>query len=67
VVSRFGPRQQALALGRALPFGVGASIGAVGNAVLARGVIVSARRVFGAPPERLPPRVIEGKLVEPQD
>jgi hypothetical protein len=67
VVSRFGPRQQALALGRALPFGVGASIGAVGNAVLARGVIVSARRVFGAPPERLPPRVIEGKLVEPED
>lgn len=67
VVTRFGARQQALALGRALPFGVGASIGAVGNAVLARGVIVAARRVFGSPPERLPPRVIEGKLVEPED
>jgi hypothetical protein len=67
VLARFGARQQALALGRALPFGIGAGIGAVGNAVLARGVIIAARRVFGAPPQRLPPRVIQGKLVEPQD
>jgi hypothetical protein len=67
VLARFGARQQALALGRALPFGIGAGIGAVGNAVLARGVIIAARRVFGAPPQRLPPRVIEGKVVEPQD
>ena len=67
VVARFGTKQQALALGRALPFGVGASIGAVGNAVMARSVISASRRVFGTPPERLPPRVIDGKLVEPED
>jgi hypothetical protein len=67
VLARFGIRQEALTLGRALPFGIGAGIGAVGNAVLARGVIISARRVFGTPPDRLPPRVIEGKLVESGD
>lgn len=65
VLGRFGARQEALVLGRALPFGVGAGVGAVGNAVLARGVIGAARRVFGAPPERLPPRVVEGAVIEP--
>lgn len=65
VMTRFG-RQKALVLGRALPYGVGAGVGAVGNAVLARGVIVAARRVFGAPPDRLPPRVIEGTVIEPE-
>jgi hypothetical protein len=67
VLPRFGIRQEALALGRALPFGIGAGIGAVGNAVLAHGVISAARRVFGTPPLRLPPRVIEGRLVEAED
>jgi hypothetical protein len=66
VLTRFGARQKALALGRALPFGIGAGIGAVGNAALGHGVIIAARRVFGAPPERLPPRVIEGTVLNPR-
>jgi hypothetical protein len=48
-----------LLLGRAVPFGIGAGIGAAGNAALARGVIRAARRSFGPPPKRLHGRVID--------
>lgn len=53
-VKRFAVRQGALALGRALPFGAGAVIGATGNVAIARSVIRSAERAFGPPPERWP-------------
>jgi hypothetical protein len=59
LVTRFGARQGALLLGRALPFGIGAGVGAAGNAALARAAIRTARRGFGPPPDRLPPRVID--------
>lgn len=59
VLTRFGARQGALLLGRALPLGIGAGIGAAGNAALARGAIAAARRAFGPPPDRFPPRVID--------
>ena len=58
-VARFGAQQGALALGRALPLGLGAGIGAVGNMALGRGVIAATRRAFGPPPRVLPPRVID--------
>ncbi|PPG23358.1 hypothetical protein [Rathayibacter toxicus] len=38
-------------VGRAMPFGVGAAIGGVGNALLGRQVIRSARAAFGPAPE----------------
>ena len=60
---RFGARQGALMLGRALPMGIGAMVGAVGNAALATGAINSARHAFGVPPQRLPGRIIEGGAV----
>lgn len=59
LLRRLGARQGALLLGRALPLGVGAAIGAGGNAALARGAIGSARRAFGPAPERFAPRVID--------
>jgi hypothetical protein len=59
LVARFGARQGALMLGRALPLGLGAGVGAVGNAALARGAIASAHKAFGPPPATFPPRVIE--------
>jgi hypothetical protein len=59
LVTRFGARQGALLFGRALPLGVGAGIGAAGNAALARAAINSARRAFGPPPRAFPPRVID--------
>jgi hypothetical protein len=59
VLRRLGARQGALLVGRALPLGVGAAIGAGGNAVLARAAIAAARRAFGPAPARFPPRVID--------
>lgn len=59
LVTRFGARQGALLLGRALPLGIGAGIGAAGNAALARGAISAARRAFGSAPDRFPARVID--------
>jgi hypothetical protein len=56
---RFGVQQGALLIGRAIPMGVGAGIGAAGNAALARASIAAARRVFGAPPAQFPPRVVD--------
>jgi hypothetical protein len=59
LVTRFGARQGALLAGRALPFGIGAGVGAVGNAALARRAITASRRVFGPPPDRFPDRVLD--------
>ena len=58
-IARFGARQGALIAGRALPFGIGAAFGAVGNAALGRSVIGSARRAFGPPPIRFPHRAVD--------
>jgi hypothetical protein len=63
LLTRFGTRQGALLLGRALPLGIGAGIGAAGNAALARAAISTAREAFGPPPHEFPPRVID---VEPR-
>ncbi|HTF45928.1 MAG TPA: hypothetical protein VK735_00615 [Pseudonocardia sp.] len=51
---RYLARQGALAFGRALPLGVGAVIGAVGNLAVARSVIRSSERAFGPPPSSWP-------------
>jgi len=56
--------QGALALGRALPLGVGVVIGAVGNVATARAVIRSTERAFGPPsvnrwPDSLAPRAVQ--------
>jgi hypothetical protein len=62
--TRFGARQGALALGRALPFGVGAGIGAVGNAALARATIRTTRRAFPRPPADFGPLIIDADWTE---
>ena len=49
-VKRYAKRQGALAVGRALPLGAGAVIGAVGNVATARAVIRSTEKAFGPPP-----------------
>jgi len=53
-LKRFLVRQGSLALGRALPLGIGLVIGAVGNYVTAKAVIRSAEHAFGAPPAQWP-------------
>jgi hypothetical protein len=59
LVTRFGVRQGALVAGRALPFGIGAGVGAAGNAALGRSVVRTARRAFGPPPARFRHRVVD--------
>jgi hypothetical protein len=61
LLTRFGARQGALLVGRALPLGIGAGIGAAGNAALARAAITAARRAFGPAPESFPGRVVDVK------
>src|SRR4051812_41386003 len=62
VVRRVGTRQGVLLFGRALPLGIGAAVGAGGNAALARGAIATARRAFGPPPAQFPARVIDAPV-----
>jgi hypothetical protein len=64
LLRRLGTRQGALFVGRALPLGIGAAIGAGGNAAIARGAIASARRAFGPAPDRLPPRVVDARPLD---
>jgi hypothetical protein len=59
LLRRLGARQGALLVGRALPLGVGAAIGAGGNAAIARGAIATARRAFGPAPQKFAPRVVD--------
>jgi hypothetical protein len=59
LVRRTGTRQTALLLGRAVPLGIGAVVGGVGNLALARGAIKSARIAFGPAPATFPARVVD--------
>jgi hypothetical protein len=49
-VTKYGTKQGVLVLGRHLPLGLGAAIGASGNAVLGKATIAGARRAFGPAP-----------------
>ena len=48
-------KQQGTALlGRALPFGIGAVVGGVGNRMMGRAVVANAKEAFGPMPETIP-------------
>ncbi|MCU1531416.1 MAG: hypothetical protein JWO49_987 [Arthrobacter sp.] len=47
-------RQGSALLGRALPFGIGAVVGGVGNRVMGRAVIANAQAAFGPMPDTIP-------------
>lgn len=53
-IKRYVIRQGVLALGRALPLGIGLVIGTVGNLVIARAVIRATEQAFGPPPANWP-------------
>lgn len=53
-VKRFIARQGTSVLGRALPFGIGAAVGGLGNHALGRKVIQASRTGFGQPPAHFP-------------
>lgn len=47
-------RQGSALLGRALPFGVGAVVGGVGNRMMGRAVVANAKEAFGPIPDTIP-------------
>jgi len=53
-ITKYGTKQGVLVLGRDLPFGIGAVIGAGGNAALGRMTVSGARRAFGPAPHNWP-------------
>jgi hypothetical protein len=53
-IKQFAVRGSAGIIGRAIPFGIGAAIGGVGNHVLGRRVMQQSRLAFGAAPSMLP-------------
>ncbi len=53
-VRQFAVRGGAGIIGRAIPFGIGAAIGGIGNHVLGRRVLQQSRLAFGAAPHVLP-------------
>jgi UPF0271 protein len=53
-LKRVAVRGGASMVGRALPFGMGAAVGGVGNYMMGRAVIASAHRAFGPAPLEIP-------------
>jgi hypothetical protein len=53
-VRRYTSRRGALLLGKMLPIGIGATVGAVGNRVVGKKIVRNARTAFGTPPPRWP-------------
>ena len=53
-------RQGTAFLGRALPFGVGAVVGGVGNRVMGRAVVANAKEAFGPMPDTIPGELVTG-------
>ncbi|WP_187289796.1 hypothetical protein [Curtobacterium sp. B8] len=53
-VRRFAARQGTTIVGRALPFGIGAAVGGIGNHALGRKVVQASRTGFGVPPASFP-------------
>ncbi len=53
-LKQFAVRGGAGIIGKAIPFGIGAAIGGVGNHILGRRVLQQSRLAFGAPPPVLP-------------
>ncbi len=54
---RFARNTTTGAVGRILPFGIGAVVGGTANHLLGRKVVTSSRTAFGAPPDVFPPNL----------
>jgi len=70
-LKRVAVTQGTSALGRAIPFGIGAVVGGTGNNILGRQIIRGSREAFSAPPAMFPevlaPRVRVKKERAPKD
>ncbi|WP_198165856.1 hypothetical protein [Agromyces laixinhei] len=59
-IKQFAVRGGAGIIGKAIPFGIGAAIGGIGNHVLGRRVLTQSRLAFGQAPALLPPELEPG-------
>jgi hypothetical protein len=59
LLTRFGTRQGLFVLGRLAPFGIGAAVGAAGNALTAKGVIARVRSAFSGTDAEAPPAAVD--------
>lgn len=59
-VTKYGTKQGILVLGKSIPFGIGAAIGAGGNLVLGNMTVRAARHAFGEPPAQWPTSLRDG-------
>lgn len=57
-LKKLAAKGSASIVGRALPFGIGAAVGGVGNYMMGRAVIASAQRAFGPAPMEIPPLLL---------
>jgi hypothetical protein len=53
-VRKYTLRRSALLLGKMLPVGIGALIGAIGNRLVGKKIVRNSRKAFGTPPDRWP-------------
>lgn len=56
-IGRFARTSATGAVGRILPFGIGAAVGGTANHLLGRRVVASSRQAFGPSPEEFPPNL----------
>lgn len=56
-IRQFASRGGASLVGKAMPFGIGAVIGAGGNHILGRRVVTASHTAFGPPPDTLPEEI----------
>jgi len=61
-VRRFATTQGASLIGRAIPFGIGAVVGGIGNNVLGRKVVASSRGAFGEAPIDFPAGLVQRSI-----
>jgi hypothetical protein len=54
-ITKYGTKQGLLVLSKQVPLGIGVLLGGAGNHMIGRGVIASARKVFGDPPDSWDP------------
>ena len=68
LMARLATEQSAARLGRLLPFGIGAGVGAAGNVLIVRSVARTARRFFAVPPSAVGPHadpdVIDVEIID---
>lgn len=57
-LKKMAAKGSASIVGRAMPFGIGAAIGGVGNFMMGKAVIASAQRAFGPAPLEIPPLLL---------